>query len=81
MDTTDQYVHVFYVCSVIVTISAIFIMGSFYWLNHTETRQAAGPHRSLPKPSLDLADCQDGGGVPLQRVEVPSGETVCANVA
>ncbi|XP_023649972.1 monocarboxylate transporter 6 isoform X1 [Paramormyrops kingsleyae] len=81
VDTTDQYIHVFYVCSVIVVISAIFIMVSFYWLNHTETRQAAGPHKSLPKPSLDMADCQDGGGVPLQRVEVPPGETVCANIA
>ncbi|XP_036408651.1 monocarboxylate transporter 6-like [Megalops cyprinoides] len=47
VDSTGQYAYVFYACSASVVSAALFLMGSFYWLD----RERHGEEKELP-PSL-----------------------------
>ncbi|XP_064171260.1 monocarboxylate transporter 6-like [Anguilla rostrata] len=47
VDGTGQYAYVFYACSASVSSAALFLVGSFYWLD----RQRGGEETQAPPPS------------------------------
>ncbi|KAJ8251395.1 hypothetical protein GJAV_G00220870 [Gymnothorax javanicus] len=74
LDATGRYSYVFYACSASVSSAALFLMGSFYWLD----RQRSGDEKpaqpsSRPDPSSSPSwqyhSVPTGGGVHQERVE------------
>ncbi|XP_048025703.1 monocarboxylate transporter 6 isoform X2 [Megalobrama amblycephala] len=61
VDRTGQYTYVFLACSISVTLSALFLMVSFYWLDSRDAAQKkSSPASGSPaKPVINMStDCQ-----------------------
>ncbi|KAI1884355.1 hypothetical protein AGOR_G00225560 [Albula goreensis] len=67
VDSTGQYTYVFYACSASVSSAALFLMGSFYWLDQQrgrEEKQTPPPPRpgATPSPSWQYRSVSTGAG-------------------
>ncbi|XP_055032071.2 monocarboxylate transporter 6 [Misgurnus anguillicaudatus] len=59
VDRTGVFTYVFLVCSISVTLSALFLMVSFFWLDRRDTCQKEKASGSPAKPAVTLStDCQ-----------------------
>lgn len=73
VDRTQLYTYVFMACTIIVVLSALFLMFTFYWLDSRDAAKKDSP----AKPAINIStDCQYSS-VPIDgdKTNKPSSET------